>query len=89
MTWFFLPSPSVSLVHFGLLFLSFISLLLSFHLKIHDSIALVVLGLPFVAGTLGGLQLSGPQHIKEIGLILLMKSVEKINNTVYILGFEL
>jgi hypothetical protein len=26
---------------------------------------------------------------KEIGLIPLMKSIEKINNTVYILGFEL
>jgi hypothetical protein len=47
-----------------------------------------VLGLPFVAGTLGGLQLSGPQHIK-IGLIPLMKSIKKINNTVHILGFEL
>jgi hypothetical protein len=42
MTWFFLLSLSGSLVHYDLLFLSFISLLLSFHLSFHDSIAFVV-----------------------------------------------
>jgi hypothetical protein len=39
---FFLPSSSVSLVDSDLLFLSFISLSLSFYLRFRDSIALVV-----------------------------------------------
>jgi hypothetical protein len=42
MIWVFLPSPFVSLVYSGLLFLSFISLLLSFYLRFCDSIVLMV-----------------------------------------------
>jgi hypothetical protein len=50
MTWFFLSSPSVSLVHSGFLFICFILLLLFFHLRFCGSIALVVSYLAKICG---------------------------------------